>query len=107
MARREGDGSEMGSDEQLAPDPEEDERRERFQSAARQGADQLAAVVDQSLQTLAEDFSERSQATMERLLEEVGGGSPDKPEKFVRGALFGALVLAVGVLLGRSGGRRT
>lgn len=101
MARRDADEGEMGSGEQLAADPDEDERRQRFQRAASQGADQLAAVVDQGLQSLAEEFTERSQATMERLLEEVGGGTSDKPEKFVRGAIFGAIVLAAGVLLGR------
>lgn len=102
MARRDSEGDEMGTDEQLAPDPETDERRARFERAAGQGADQLAAVVDQALNGLAEEFSERAQAQMDRVLEEVGAGSPDRPDKFVRGALFGALVLAIGVVIGRS-----
>lgn len=108
MARRDevADG-EMGSDENIEPDPDEEARRLRFETAARQGADQLAAVVDQGLNSLADEFDTRVFNRLKEFGEEFSDAlSPDRKaskSQFVAGAVFGAFVLAAGVLLGRGG----
>ena len=85
-------------DEDLITDDED--LRARARQAAEQGADQLGEVVGGAIEELAEQFT----AKMESLLSERG--APDTtaaapPRQFVTGALFGAFVFAVGVLLGR------
>ena len=102
MSRRDGadDDEGMGSGEQLVADPEDEERRARFEGAARQGPDQLAAVLNDQIMGLAEEFEARTERVVKGLLEGIDG-SPDKPQGFIRGAIFGAIVLAAGVLLGR------
>lgn len=96
MAREDG-GDEMGSGEQLAPDPEEDQRRARFQQAAEQGPDQLAAVVEAQIMGLAEEFEARTDRVVRSLLEgDTATGAP--PAGFVRGAAFGALLFFVSLV---------
>lgn len=85
-------------DEDLIPD--NDDIRGRARQAAEQGPDELAEVVGSAIDELAQQFADK----MSTLLEEHGGtaGSlPSSPRQFVAGSLFGAVVFALGVLLGR------
>lgn len=102
MSNRDADADDegMGSGETLEADPEQEARRGQFERAARAGADEFAAVVEQNISELANEFEARTERVVKGMLENIDG-SPDKPNGFVRGAVFGAIVFAVGVLLGR------
>lgn len=87
----------MGSGEQLEPDLAEQERRGRFEAAATQGVDQLAGVLSQEINALADEFDLR----IARRFEEWSEGNPEKgmaPPGFVKGASFGALLFFVSLI---------
>lgn len=94
----------MGSGEQIEPDPEAQARRGTFERAARAGADEFAGVVEQNILGLAEEFEARMIAQLKQFGEEFSDAlnpSERQRSQFVAGAIFGALVFAGGVLLGR------
>lgn len=102
----EGDDGDMGSDERFEEPVDEAARRESLARAAAAGPDELGALVDEHIQRLATDFDDR---VVERLKEfgaeimgEIGrADSPQRSGSFIFGAVFGAIVFAGGVLLGR------
>jgi hypothetical protein len=87
----------MGSGEQLEPDLDEQARRGRFEAAATQGVDQLAGVLSQEINALADEFDLR----IARRFEEWAGGNRElgvAPPGFVKGASFGALIFFVSLV---------
>lgn len=101
----EGDGD-MGTDERFEEPADETARRESFETAARQGPDELGRLVDEQIQNLAAEFDDRVVARLKEFGEELSSAiaSPDSKKRsgsFVIGAVFGALVFAAGVVLGR------
>lgn len=109
MARRDADADDegMGSGENLEPEPEDGERRASFERAARAGADELAGVVEAHITGLANEFEDRVVNQLKVFGEEMGAAiQPTEKQRsqFVVGAIFGAIVLAAGVVLGRKGG---
>lgn len=104
MADRAHD-DDLGSDETFAEPVEEGARVASFERAASAGPDELANVIEENIQGLASEFERRVEMVGNRILDAVAGqASPEQqPRTFVVGALFGAIVLALGVLLGRGG----
>jgi len=103
VADREHEADDVGSDETFELG-EEDARRESIERAAAAGPDELAGVVEENLRTLADMFEDR----IVRNLKDFGGELTEalrpanaQRSQFVFGAIFGAVVLAAGVLLGR------
>ena len=106
MSRRDADADDegMGSGETLEADPEDGARRASFERAARAGADELAGVVEGHITGLANEFDDRVVNQLKIFGEEIGPmlqPSEKQRSQFVVGAVFGAIVLAAGVLLGR------
>lgn len=85
-------------DDNLEPDSEEDARRARFQSAADQGSDQLAAVLDDQIQGLAEEFETRVERLLNAVLDGGQSGTSTPPRQFVSGAAFGAVLFLLSLI---------
>lgn len=104
MADREHD-DDLGTGETFEEPIDEGARRASFERAANAGPDELAAVIEENIQGLASEFERRVEMVGNRILDAIAGQTPpgQQPRTFVSGAAFGAIVLALGVLLGRGG----
>ncbi len=97
------ESDDLGSDETFAEPREEGARRASFERAAIAGPDELAGVVEENIQGLASEFEARVESVGQRIIDAVAGQAApgQQPRTFVGGAIFGAIVFAFGVLLGR------
>lgn len=94
----------IGSGERFEEAEDEAARRVSFERAAAAGPDELAGVVEENLRGLADMFEDRVTRTLKdfgtELVEAVRPTNAQRSQ-FVSGAIFGAIVFAGGVLLGR------